>query len=87
MPATFHIEGTIPKKIVQLTVHDQELPGAVSEFRRQHPAAAVEFVNGQFVRGFCQKCDRPVLECDRDYRYDHDTSTYVCGNCNPQEPS
>jgi hypothetical protein len=54
------------------------------EFHKEHPDADVQFIDGKFLVGTCEACDKPILQGD-EYIQDDD-GIRLCKACADQAP-
>lgn len=84
MSATIEVVGHIPQRSVASNVPAATPKEAVAGFKKEHPDACVEKVNGDFIVGICEGCETPLFDED-DYVYLAEESIHFCKACKPKK--
>jgi len=67
------IEGTQMIEVEEM-ITGNDMASAISKFKKLHPETSIEFINNQFVVGFCKNTKAPVFQNDT---YERDGRGFV----------
>ena len=82
------IVGHIPQTNVEEDVEAEDATEAVRKFKELHPHALVELIDEEVVVGFCEGCERPIMESEEGtFTYNSEDSVYLCQGCTPDDES
>ena len=82
------IEGTVPLTTVSESFVDTaDIVIAVQQFKKLHPTARIDSIDGRLVRDLCEGCGTPVFEDTFGYAYNAESDTYLCPNCTLEKQS
>lgn len=75
-----NITGHIPQIEVEFSTKSTNLKSAILRFRKKHPSAQIDEIDGKEVWGMCENCELPIFS-DEDYHHDEDGVMWHKDDC------